>query len=72
MFQNWQDIPALGLVLLASLYLAWRGLRLARSRGRCGGCSNCGDKKTEGKGGELPLVEISPPGKASTPPGRRS
>ncbi|HEV2970649.1 MAG TPA: FeoB-associated Cys-rich membrane protein [Pirellulales bacterium] len=59
---DWQNTVAVALVLVAAVYLGWRGWRIvARKAGGCGACSNCpADQSPAGK----PLVSLdalSPP-----------
>jgi hypothetical protein len=53
---DWQNTVAVALVLVAAVYLGWRGWRIvARKAGGCGACSNCpADQSPAGK----PLVTL--------------
>ena len=52
---DWQQMAALGLVLLAAAYLV---LRARRKRGLCGGCGDCGQPTIENRGRATQLISL--------------
>ncbi len=56
---DWQQLAALGLVLLAAAYLV---LRARRKRGLCGGCGDCGQAPPiENRGRATQLISLDEP-----------